>query len=189
MRLLPGTATLLAALLVVSTAPAATAAPIPDTQIDAGSTPDTAKILPTEQAIFYFSAVGAPADSFECRVDGASFTTCTSPMTYQLATGSHLFEVRAKAGGDADSSPALSQWIVRNVPCEQATADYDAARSSFFKHHTRLGYTKEKLQRAKDAGNQALIQKYTRKKKKLQRQIKDDQAAMEAATAQQEAVC
>lgn len=189
MRMLPGTALLAAAVLVVTTSSPVAAAPIPDTQIDAGSTPDTARILPSEQATFYFSSFGAPSDGYECRVDGAAFADCVSPKAYQLPMGSHIFEVRAKIGAEPDPTPALSQWIVRNVPCEEATADYNAAKSSFFKHHTKLGYTKEKLQRAKDAGNQKLIEKYTKKKKHLKKLIKADQAAMDAALAQEQAVC
>lgn len=189
MRMLPGTATLLAAVLVVSTAPAATAAPIPDTQIDAGSTPDTAKILPGEQAIFYFSSFGAPSDGYECRVDGAAFANCTSPMTYQLPVGSHVFEVIAKIGGEPDPTPASSQWIVRNVPCEEASADYNEARSAFFKWTTRKGYKKEALQRAKDAGNAAKVKRLKKKIKQLNGRIKKAKAGMAAAVAQQDAVC
>jgi hypothetical protein len=185
MRMLPRTAVLAAALLVVGTAsPAAAAAP--DTVITSGPA-DTAQVLPGP-VTYGFEAVG-PADSFECSVDGSAFTLCTSPQTFDLPYGSHIFQVRAKSGGDTDATPALRQWIVRNVPCEEATAQYNEAKSSFFKHHTKLGYTKEKLQRAKDAGNQELVEKYKRKKKKLQRQIKADQAAMDAALAQQDAVC
>jgi hypothetical protein len=185
MRMLPGTALLAAALLVVGTAsPAAAAAP--DTVITSGPA-DTARVLPGP-VTYTFEGVPS-ADSFECSVDGSPFAACTSPQTFDLPYGSHIFQVRAKIAGDTDATPALRQWIVRNVPCEEATAQYNAAKSSFFKHHTRLGYTKEKLQRAKDAGNQKLIEKYTRKKKKLQKQIKADQAAMDAALAQEQAVC
>lgn len=52
--------------------------------------------------------------AFECRVDEASYTPCTSPATYaDLSIGSHVFEVRAvDAAGNIDLSPARIAWEI-----------------------------------------------------------------------------
>ena len=75
---------------------------------------------PTQQsnsasASFEFSGtVGSGAASFECRLDGGSFASCTSPQTYDsLADGSHTFEVRAiDRAGNGDDTPARFSWLV-----------------------------------------------------------------------------
>jgi hypothetical protein len=178
-------ATLVAALVVVTSASPA-AAVAPDTVITSGPA-DTAKVLPGPVQ-YTFEAVGL-SDSFECSVDGSAFAPCTSPQTFDLPYGSHIFQVRAGSVGDVDATPALRQWIVRNVPCEEATLAYLAARASYFAHLARKGYTKEKLQRAKEQDNQQLIDKYRKKIKKLNKKIKADRSAMDAAAAQEAAVC
>jgi hypothetical protein len=55
--------------------------------------------------------------TFECRLDGAAYATCASPVALSaLAQGAHSFEVRAKdAAGNADASPAVASWIVDTV--------------------------------------------------------------------------
>lgn len=174
-------------LVVLATSPAARAVEPPDTTITSG--PEHGALVLPGPVSFAFTSPD-PVDHFECSVDNAAFTTCTSPATYDLPPGGHLFRVRAvDAEPQADPTPAERIWTVRNVPCEEAGAQYAAAQSSFFKHHTTKGYTKEKLQRAKDAGNQKLISKYTKKIERLKQKIKKDQAAMDAATAQEHAVC
>jgi hypothetical protein len=187
---IPAAAAIVAGTLVLSalTSPPAYAAW--DTVITSGPAQD-AKILPGD-VTFTFTTNEGGTTGYECQLNDASaFVACnTGTITYSnLAVGAYVFRVKGTVLGQTDPTPAERSFIIRNVPCEEATAQYNAATSSFFKHHTKLGYTKEKLQRAKDAGNQALIEKYTKKKKRLKKLIKADRAAMDAALAQQDAVC
>jgi hypothetical protein len=52
--------------------------------------------------------------TFQCRVDGAAFATCTAAFaTAALAEGSHTLEVRARdAAGNVDATPATYTWVV-----------------------------------------------------------------------------
>jgi hypothetical protein len=67
---------------------------------------------------------GSPSDpggaAFECRLDGAPWSPCRSPVTYPgLAQGAHAFEVRAKdAAGNIDPSPASRSWSIDTIPSE-----------------------------------------------------------------------
>ena len=67
-------------------------------------------------ALFAFSSPSA--SSFECRLDGAAWSACTSPQTYLgLAGGAgtaHLFDVRAvDARGTPDPAPPHHAWTVQ----------------------------------------------------------------------------
>ena len=63
-------------------------------------------------ATFSFSAT-EPA-TFQCRLDGAAFAPCTSPMSYtNLTAGSHTFQVAATdASFNVDATPAARSWTV-----------------------------------------------------------------------------
>jgi CSLREA domain-containing protein len=80
----------------------------PDTVITAGPSGPTNDTTPT----FAFSSEAGA--TFECRVDTASFATCTSPQTTSpLDGGSHTFEVRARDGaGNSDPSPASRSFAI-----------------------------------------------------------------------------
>ena len=85
----------------------------PNTTIGAGPAGSTA----STGAIFSFSA-DDPAATFECSLDGAGFTPCTSPKSYNgLAETSHTFSVRATdLAGNTDQTPASRTWTVDVTP-------------------------------------------------------------------------
>lgn len=62
---------------------------------------------------FVFSSPGNPTATFECSLDAAPFTACTSPLTTgSLANGSHTFRVRAVVGPLVDPMPASATWTI-----------------------------------------------------------------------------
>jgi hypothetical protein len=72
--------------------------------------------------------------SFECQLDGGSWTACTSPQTYtSLSLGTHTFSVRATdPAGNVDPSPPVSSWTIdtaANVPVT-LTAPADGTMTS-----------------------------------------------------------
>ena len=84
----------------------------PDTTID------SRPAIPTNSttATFTFSGTdsGSGVASFACKLDGAAFTSCTTPQTYtSLSAGSHSFQVRAiDTAGNIDPTPASSTWTI-----------------------------------------------------------------------------
>ncbi len=64
-------------------------------------------------ATFTFSS-DEPGSTFACALDGAAFTTCSSPKTYSgLTAGSHMFQVRAiDLAGNVDPTPAATTWTI-----------------------------------------------------------------------------
>jgi uncharacterized delta-60 repeat protein len=81
----------------------------PHTTITSGPT----GAISTQTPVFGFSS-SEDGSTFECRVGGGPFTTCTSPYTATaLGEGSHVFEVRAiDASGNVDSTPAARSFTV-----------------------------------------------------------------------------
>jgi hypothetical protein len=100
-----------ATVTVTVTAPADTTPP--DTTITAGPTGTTSDSTPT----FSFTATEA-GSTFECRVDGGAWVSCTTPFTTAvLADGAHTFEVRATDGaGNTDPTPASRSFTVATPP-------------------------------------------------------------------------
>ena len=93
---------------------------VPDTTIV--STPPS--LSNSGSLSFTFSSNEAGA-TFQCSLDGAAFTTCTSPRTYtNLLDGLHAFQVRARdAAGNMDPTPASYSWTVdRTAPIASITS-------------------------------------------------------------------
>ena len=79
----------------------------PDTLITSGPSGST----DNKDASFFFTSSEA-GSAFDCRLDGGSWASCSSPKTYNgVGRGTHIFEVRARdALGNADSTPASRTW-------------------------------------------------------------------------------
>jgi Bacterial Ig-like domain len=82
---------------------------LPDTTIDAGPSGTTTDSTPS----FDFSA-DEPGSTYECRVDGGAWASCSSGWTATTLTdGSHTFEVRATDdAGNVDPTPASRTFTV-----------------------------------------------------------------------------
>jgi large repetitive protein len=89
----------------------------PDTTID--SAPDASTV--STEAAFRFST-SEPGSTFECSLDGAAFSACTSPMNYVgLWVTDHEFRVRSTdAAGNVDPTPAAHSWTIRPAPVPTA---------------------------------------------------------------------
>ena len=87
----------------------------PETTISSGSA--EGETLTTDSATFDFSSSEANS-TFECSLDGASYSACTSPKSYtNLSNGSHTFLVRATdAAGNVDATPASRTFSVEVPP-------------------------------------------------------------------------
>ncbi len=85
----------------------------PDTTITGG--PPESSTTASTVSFTFSSEAGA---TFQCQVDGGSFTGCTSPYTItSLTNGSHTFRVRAiDAVGNIDPTPATRTWTVDAIP-------------------------------------------------------------------------
>jgi hypothetical protein len=85
----------------------------PDTTIDSGPT----GIIGMSSATFVFHGSDTN-DTFQCSLDGAPWTGCTSPQQYiSLADGPHTFQVRAvNTAGEVDATPASASFTVEAIP-------------------------------------------------------------------------
>jgi hypothetical protein len=64
-----------------------------------------------KSATFEFTGTDARAvASFQCRLDGGAFATCTSPHTVKVKKGKHTFEVRAVDQAGNVGAPASDTW-------------------------------------------------------------------------------
>lgn len=81
---------------------------------------DTQPSAQTNQRHFSFTFHGTPADgssanavlTFNCALDGAAPSLCTSPLDVDVTDGDHTFSVFAVQEGNSDPSPASASWHV-----------------------------------------------------------------------------
>src|SRR5829696_2561327 len=87
----------------------------PETTITSGAA--EGEPLTVDSATFAFSSSEANS-TFECSLDGAAYSACTSPKDYtNLSNGTHNFEVRATdAAGNVDATPASRTFSVEVPP-------------------------------------------------------------------------
>ena len=97
------------------------------------TTIDSSPANPTSAtgATFNFSS-SEGSSTFQCRIDGGSWNTCTSPESYaSLSDGSHTFDVRATdQAGNQDASPASYTWLV-DTTAPTSTATFPVASGSY----------------------------------------------------------
>jgi hypothetical protein len=79
-------------------------------------------------ASFGFTA-NHPGSTFECRLDGGSFDSCTSPKLYNnLGNGAHTFAVRAASLGNVGIATTY-KWTIDTVPPRTAITSTPPALS------------------------------------------------------------
>jgi hypothetical protein len=107
--------------------------------------PDTALTATTAGKDASFAFTSTEPGSFECALDGAAWTPCTSPTAYSgLPDGTHTFGVRAKdSAGNADPSPAAKTWTIRSGPANDAFANAQTVATGTSTSGTNVGATKE----------------------------------------------
>jgi hypothetical protein len=92
----------------------------PDTTIDSGPS----GTVTATSADFSFSS-SETGSTFECRLDGGAWGSCTSPKSYtSLEVGDHTFDVRATdAAGNTDQTPASRTWTIASTPTGTVFSD------------------------------------------------------------------
>ena len=93
-------------------------------------------------ASFSFSSP-ATKSTFECSLDGATFSACTSPKEYSgLSNGEHTFRVRAvSADAIADTTPASRTWTVVDTASPKVSSATPANNATGVKRNTNLTAT------------------------------------------------
>jgi hypothetical protein len=73
-----------------------------------------AGVTSSSSATFAFSATDTTPVTFQCRLDGSSWSPCTSPASYSsLGDGPHTFQVQATdEAGNVEPSPPTVTWTV-----------------------------------------------------------------------------
>jgi glucose/arabinose dehydrogenase/PKD repeat protein len=123
----------------------------PDTTITSG--PSGA--VENSSAAFSFTS-SEPGSTFRCRLDGAAFSSCSSPKSYaNLSDGPHTFRVRAiVAAGNSDPTPAVRTWKV-DTTAPNITSPSPVPKSTTEDRTPRIAAT------VRDAQTD-LIKKYTK---------------------------
>jgi hypothetical protein len=99
----------------------------PETAISAGPASMTGSTSAT-----FFLTTNESGSSYECELDGGSWTSCTSPKSYSgLALGPHQFSVRTvDAAGNVDATPATRKWTIEDTSEPEPPADTTPPQTS-----------------------------------------------------------
>jgi len=88
---------------------------LPNTIINSGPAADPGGATKSTTADFNFTSTD-PSATFECSLDSAAFSACTSPKTYtKLKARAHNFKVQATTGGVPDPTPASFDWTIDKI--------------------------------------------------------------------------
>lgn len=85
--------------------------PIPNTVLGTHPKPKVVTAKSTAKVKFTFSSDVA-GTTFKCKLDKGSFVACTSPKTYKVKPGKHVFSVEAVGPGGTDPTPATFRFKV-----------------------------------------------------------------------------
>ncbi|MFY9487755.1 MAG: Ig-like domain-containing protein, partial [Solirubrobacterales bacterium] len=87
---------------------------------------------PTDLTSANFTFSASETSTFECRIDGAAYASCTTPRNYAgLTAASHTFDVRATdTAGNVDATPASYTWTVDTNPPDTTIVTGPAAASN-----------------------------------------------------------
>ena len=98
--------------------------------------PSEGSTSPSSRVIFKFHAfendyAAGSGITFECKMDGSNWETCTSPKEYNgLSEGSHTFQVRAiDPYGNVDPTPASRQWFIDTTPPDTTITSHPSEQS------------------------------------------------------------
>jgi outer membrane protein OmpA-like peptidoglycan-associated protein len=91
-------------------------------------TSQPASLVAANSATVGFNSADAGA-SFECKLDGGSWTSCSSPRALTgLADGAHTLRIRATdAAGNVEASPAVVSWTVDTTAPSTTVGDHPAS--------------------------------------------------------------
>jgi hypothetical protein len=103
----------------------------PNTSISSGPESSTT----STSASFAFNSTEG-GSSFECKLDGGGYGSCSAPKSYAgLGVSSHQFSVRAKdAAGNVDTTPAVYGWTVTSPAPPPPPADTTPPDTSIGSH-------------------------------------------------------
>jgi hypothetical protein len=124
----------------------------PNTTINSG--PGAGSTSSDRTPTFGFSSNESSA-SFQCKVDGGSFASCSSPRTTSsLSNGSHTFQVRAKdTANNLDPSPASRSFTVDTSAAPDTKApDTEITKGPKKKVKTKKKKAKVKFEFSSEAG-------------------------------------
>jgi hypothetical protein len=87
-------------------------APLPDTNVDRHPK-ETIKTKKKKVKVKFSFSSNIAGASFQCKIDKGKFESCTSPKSYMVKRGSHVFSVQATSSGGTDPIPATFSFKVK----------------------------------------------------------------------------